>query len=187
MQSISSPALTKQGNEHDLNRPLSSNLNNNTNPNLNPAAIKKSRFSIVSDTHPTGQPTNTSAKQDMPPSPSLTKKSRFIRSKVESAPPSDQLKKSTSNTSLSEIPPQPPNPQLPTLPSSKQAPAPHPSPIHSLDQKPAILPKTAPNLGKLFYFLEQMKTEVVSSDKVLKDLQMECKFLRDKNKELEKR
>ena len=40
-------------------------------------------------------------------------------------------------------------------------------------------------LGKVFYFLEQMKTEVSEADRSTKLLQKEVKFLKEKNKELE--
>jgi hypothetical protein len=40
-------------------------------------------------------------------------------------------------------------------------------------------------LGKVFYFLEQMKAEVSEADRTTKLLQKEVKFLKEKNKELE--
>jgi len=46
---------------------------------------------------------------------------------------------------------------------------------------------TATGLGKVYYFLDQMKLEVTEADKTIKCLQKDMKFLRDKNKELEAR
>jgi hypothetical protein len=40
-------------------------------------------------------------------------------------------------------------------------------------------------LGKVFYFLDQMKMEVTEADRCIKTLQTDMKLLRDKNKELE--
>jgi hypothetical protein len=40
-------------------------------------------------------------------------------------------------------------------------------------------------LGKVFYFLEQMKCEITEADRNAKSLQKEVKFLKEKNKELE--
>ncbi|CAB9511457.1 secreted protein [Seminavis robusta] len=42
-------------------------------------------------------------------------------------------------------------------------------------------------LGKVFYFLDQMKNEVTEADRTIKTLQKDMKFMREKNKELEAR
>eukprot|EP00550_Attheya_septentrionalis_P012575 CAMPEP_0198304816 /NCGR_PEP_ID=MMETSP1449-20131203/57594_1 /TAXON_ID=420275 /ORGANISM="Attheya septentrionalis, Strain CCMP2084" /LENGTH=947 /DNA_ID=CAMNT_0044007345 /DNA_START=185 /DNA_END=3028 /DNA_ORIENTATION=+ len=42
-------------------------------------------------------------------------------------------------------------------------------------------------LGKVLYFLDQMKLEVTDADRTIKELQSGMKFLREKNKELEAR
>ena len=40
-------------------------------------------------------------------------------------------------------------------------------------------------LGKVFYFLDQMKMEVTEADKTIKSLQADLRFVKEKNKELE--
>jgi len=42
-------------------------------------------------------------------------------------------------------------------------------------------------LGKVFYFIDQMKMEVVEADRAIKSLQTDIRLLREKNKELERK
>lgn len=58
-------------------------------------------------------------------------------------------------------------------------------------QRNLVAPRSTPGygngagLGKVFYFLDQMRNEVTDADRTIKSLQKDMKFMREKNKELE--